>query len=95
MALHQASTKTLVVCDLLQNFPSHEHWLTPNYLSLAGALGQPGLSVAIKMAFDDKKAGRESIDELLDLDFERVVMSHGQVLEHDAKAQFRRVWSWM
>jgi hypothetical protein len=95
VALYQASTRTLVVCDLLQNFPTHEHWLTRNYLNLAGALGQPGLSVAIKMAFDDKKAGRKSIDELLDLPFERVVMSHGQVLEADAKEQFRRVWSWM
>ncbi|MFB9806897.1 hypothetical protein ACFFQF_17405 [Haladaptatus pallidirubidus] len=42
-----------------------------------------------------KAAGRRSIDRILDWEFERVIVGHGQVVEHDAKRRVREAFDWL
>jgi hypothetical protein len=43
----------------------------------------------------DKRAMRESIDRILEWDFDRVIMAHGQVVERDGRDLLRAGYSWL
>jgi hypothetical protein len=47
------------------------------------------------MAFRDKQAARRSVAAILEWDFDRVVVSHGQVLETGGHEQFRAAFAWL
>lgn len=81
---------TLVVCDLLFNFPEIPSlWAK---LLLTPALGlnlSPGFSKRLRMAIQDREAFSESLREILALPIRRIVPGHGEVLEEDAKERAR------
>jgi hypothetical protein len=91
---HPAS-RTLVVCDLLENFESSDHWPTRMYLKVGGIHGRPGVSRLLRPAFRDHKAMRTSLDRVFDWDFDRVVLAHGNVLEHDGPTVLRDSYTWL
>jgi hypothetical protein len=43
----------------------------------------------------DKRAMRKSIDRILEWDFDRVIMAHGQVVERDGRDLLRAGYSWL
>ena len=45
----------------------------------------------ILLAFDDRESARRSYEELLDWEFDRIVIGHGQVVESDGRSVLRRV----
>ena len=94
VVFHRAS-KTLVVADLLQNMvPTHT--LTRWYATLAGFNGVVGVSGVIrKTAFPDHAATRKSLEQILSLHFERIVVGHGNVITHDPKTQLARAYDWL
>ena len=87
-------TKSLIVTDLIQNHDDH----VPKALSTRMAtkhfsfLGFKGTCVAppLKMGFVRKDHEKFSafIDEIKEWDFERIVVSHGDIIEKDAKKIF-------
>ncbi|AKT38043.1 DUF4336 domain-containing protein [Chondromyces crocatus] len=81
--VHKA-TKTLVSSDLLENFPDCDHLLTRIYLKVNGVYGKPGWSRILRLAYRDHKAARASMNRLLALDFDRVILAHGVPVERDA-----------
>jgi hypothetical protein len=88
--LHRPS-RTLVTTDLLFNEHDPDGWLTRAYLWWNGLLGEPGISKLVFFAADDREALRDSYERLLDWDFRRIVLSHGQLLEDDARETLRRI----
>lgn len=92
--LHRAS-KTLVVADLVHHMtPTHR--LTRWYASMAGFNGGVALSAVIrKTSFPDEAAARKSIDAVLALDFERIVVGHGSVITQNPKEQLARAYDWL
>ncbi len=92
--LHRAS-KTLVVADLVHHFtPTHR--LTRWYASLAGFNGGVAISKVIRStSFPDKKAARRSVDAVLALDFERIIVGHGTVITQNPKEQLARAYDWL
>jgi hypothetical protein len=64
------------------------HWLV-------GATGRFGTHRLIRLAIRDRKATRRSLDRILAWDFERVVMSHGEVLETGGRHALERAFAYL
>jgi hypothetical protein len=43
----------------------------------------------------DRAAARASIERILEWDFDRIVISHGEVTERDGKRQFQQAFAWL
>jgi hypothetical protein len=89
------SSRTLVVSDVIENFETSPHWPTRMYLKMGGIHGKPGLSRPLRMVFRDKPAARRAIDRMLDWDFDRIVLAHGDVIERDGRDQLRDAYTWL
>jgi hypothetical protein len=79
-------TKTLLVTDLAVHIRKTNSLRTKLWLTLLGSYGHFGWSTIEKFVFiKDKVAFRRSLDRLMDFDFDRVIMAHGEVVEKDGK----------
>lgn len=94
MLLHRPS-RTLICADLLFHFPRAEGWLTRLYLRASGGLGRPAQTRVLRAAIRDRPAARASIDRILDLDFDRIVMAHGAVIETGGREALRDATAWL
>jgi hypothetical protein len=93
--LHRPS-KTLVVADLVHNLGRPDHWWTAMYSKMMGFYDRVALSRAIRStAFSDRAAARRSVDEVLALPFERVVLGHGAPLESGARDAIAAAYGWL
>jgi hypothetical protein len=88
-------SKSLLVTDVAFNISASSAAWTRRYLKMMGAYGGFLQSRMVKLCVRDRRAVRESIDEALRWDFERVVVTHGDVLEAEAKPAFESVFSWL
>lgn len=92
---HEAS-RTLVVADLVHNVGAPRHAWTRFYTRLMGFHDRVALSRMIRWTgFSDRRAARESVDEILGLDFERVVVGHGAPILVDAKETLTVATAWL
>ena len=90
LCLHIPS-RTLIVADLLFNFaPDEKGWDRFFHRYLAGIKGYPGLSRLFRLCIRDRSAFRTSMTALLTLDFDRIIVGHGRVIERGGKALLRR-----
>lgn len=92
---YHRNTRTLIACDLVENFHQSPHWLTRNYLRLGGVLGRVGWHPLLRIAYRDRKRARACVDRLLAWPFERVVLAHGDVLTDNAHALVRAGLGWL
>lgn len=89
--LHAAS-RTLIVADLAFNFDTHEPLWTELLLTAAvGSAHHPGISRPFKLAIRDEAAFRDSMDQLMAWDFDRVVVGHGDVIETGGREKIARM----
>lgn len=91
--LHRPS-KTLVTTDLLFNLPATAPWSTRTALRLSGAYPGCRCSVLERVAMKRDLARRE-LSEILDRDFDRVILTHGEVVETGGKEALRRAYAWL
>lgn len=88
-------TRTLLLTDLAFNFgPSAPAW-TRLAMRWMGAK-EFGPSYAERfLAIRDRAAARRSFEQLLRWDFDRVIVSHGDVLESGGPARLREAYGWL
>ncbi|MGZ3419469.1 MAG: DUF4336 domain-containing protein [Polyangiales bacterium] len=90
------ATKTVISSDLTENFVAPvDHWLTRTYLKVNGTYDKIGWPKVLRMVYRDKKAARRSVDQLLEHDFDRVVVAHGQVIESAGKEALRSTFEFL
>lgn len=77
---HRAS-KTLIVTDLIFHMKDVGHWWSRTFLTLNKAYDRFGMSSFFRSNIKEPAAARASADRILTFDFDRVIMSHGVVLE--------------
>jgi hypothetical protein len=83
--LHRSS-RTLVVTDLVFHVHESRGWLTPWILRMVGApIGTLGQSRAFPLAATDRGALAACLRRVLALDFDRLVVAHGEPIESGAK----------
>ena len=86
---------TLVNSDLIENFETADDWWTRFYLKAGGIHGKVGLSYMLRLVFRDRKRARRDIDTVLDWDFKRIVMAHGDPIGSDGAETFREAYTWL
>jgi len=90
------ATNTLISSDLTENFVGPvDHAFTRMYLKANGTYGKPGWPRVLRLVYRDRKAARRSIDRLLEHDFDRVLLAHGDVLETGGKAAIRSTFEFL
>ncbi|HVP62688.1 MAG TPA: DUF4336 domain-containing protein [Myxococcaceae bacterium] len=92
--VHRPS-RTLICSDLVENFDTSPHLPTRLYLRAAGLHGRVGWSRFLRLVYRDRPATRRSLERLLGLDFDRVILAHGRVLEHGGPAAVREGYRWL
>ena len=62
---------------------------------LVGATGRFGPHRIVRTAIRDRAAARRSVDRILEWDFRRVVVSHGEVIEEDGRVLFAEAFAFL
>ncbi|MCY1056716.1 DUF4336 domain-containing protein [Nannocystis sp. SCPEA4] len=91
---HRAS-RTLILTDWVFYFKEAPNWLTGLYLRLSRALGKPAQTAFLRGMIKDRAAARAAIERLLQWDFDRVVMSHRDILPSGGKEAVRAATAWL
>lgn len=81
---HRAS-RTLILTDLAFNVPADRTAGARVFLWVVGAAGRFGPHRLVRLLIRDRRAARVSIDRVLGWDFDRVIVSHGEVLERGGR----------
>lgn len=93
VVLHRPS-RTLVVTDLVFNFTADAPWLTRAAMRVSAAY--PGCRASLLERVGIKRSlAREEIGGLLELDFDRLIMAHGAVIDVGGKSALRGAYRWL
>ncbi|MFT4978397.1 MAG: hypothetical protein ACI8S6_004307 [Myxococcota bacterium] len=93
--LHHSS-RTLILTDLAFNILHVDGFWDRLVLQLAGACGRFGPSRLFRSYFlQDRGAFRGSIDALLELDFDRIIVAHGEVVEQGGREKLREAFGFL
>ncbi|MGH0034118.1 MAG: DUF4336 domain-containing protein [Myxococcota bacterium] len=90
--LHRAS-RTVLFTDLCFNVRTASGFATRLFWRLNAALGHFGPTRMVRFTFRDKPAVRRGIDRVLAWDFDRAIVTHGEVLESGAREALREAYS--
>ena len=91
---HRAS-HTLILCDLAFNFGPRADAPTRWLMKLLRSYGQFGPSKLDPWLIRDRQAARASLERILEWDFERVIVAHGDVLESGGHEALRQGYYWL
>jgi hypothetical protein len=90
-------SKTLIVTDLLENIGEKSGavgWqLKLWWKAVFHMWDNPKPAPEYQMGWKDKRAAKRSLERILELDFDRIILSHGENIESDAKAVLRKAWA--
>lgn len=90
---HRAS-RSLIATDVVFRM-CQGGLLLRGYLALTRSFGRLSQTGIIRLVTRDRAAARASRDRILSWDFDRVIMSHGEVLETGGHAAFREALAWL
>jgi len=88
-------SRTLIICDLAFNIGPEAALPTRWLMRLIGSYGRFGPSTLDPWLIRDRAAARASLERILAWDFDRVVVAHGDVLEHGGHHALRRGYRWL
>ncbi len=91
---HRAS-RSAIFTDLVFNVPRRFQRARGLFYTLVGGRGRFGPHRLIRMIIRDRKAARESVAKILEWDFDRVIVTHGDVLESGGKEKFAQAFSYL
>jgi len=93
--LHRRS-RTLIFGDFIQTYPAVPRKPIRNALMKALGVSEGGVGIDIRLSMLPHKAqAAESLERLLAWDFDKLILAHGDCLEHDAKAFVRKAFRWL
>lgn len=91
------ASKTLIVTDLLENIGKKSGdvgWQFKLWWKVVFHMwDNPKPAPEYQMGWKDKRAAKRSLERILEWDFDRIVLSHGENIESDAKAILRKAWA--
>jgi hypothetical protein len=91
---HNAS-RTLMMTDFVQNYPSKEHHVPGNLVKRLGGVLNGGVPRDIRWTITNRKLARTSLQRILAWDFDKVILAHGCCISHDARAFVERAFRWL
>jgi hypothetical protein len=91
---HRAS-RTLMLCDLAFNFGPGSPPFTRLVARLLGSYRHFGPSRLDPFLIRDRAVARQCMERILDWDFDRVVVAHGEVVESGGREALREGYAWL
>lgn len=96
VAFYHKSTRTLILVDLIENITDETEgvsWTLKLWWKLVFRMwNNPKPAPEYQLGWKDKKAASKSLKRILDWDFERIIISHGDLIEENAKSVALRAW---
>ncbi len=92
--LHLPS-RTLVLGDICFNIRSNITPFTSFAMRLYGGYKKFGMTRDIRLTIRNKKAARRSIEKILEWDFDRIIVGHGEIVESGGKEVLRDAFDWL
>ncbi len=92
--LHPLS-RTLILTDLAFNMTAPPPGRARIFCWLGGATGRFGPHRIMRAAIRDRAAVRASVERILPWDIERVIVTHGEVLERGGKERFAEAFAFL
>lgn len=92
--LHRAS-RTLILTDLAFNLGPNMPLLSRVLLRINGCYNCFAVSRLLRTTIKDRAALRGSLDRILAWDFDRLVLSHGRIVDHGAKELLREAYAFL
>ncbi len=93
--LHRPS-RTLLLTDLVFNIRQRPPGLARWIMAVNGMVGHFGPSrLARTLFFRDRRALRTSVDRILGWDFDRVIMTHGEVVESGGRSLLEEAFAFL
>lgn len=89
------SSGTLLLTDLLFCFSASNQGLSALASKLLGVRGKLGMSRTMKLMIKDKQALARSVQPLLALPVQRVVVAHDQVIDEQAAQKLGQAFAWL
>ncbi len=88
-AFFHPASRTLLLTDLCFNVRQSDSWFLRTFMRLNQAWDRFGPSRMMRSMIRDKAALRASLDRVLEWDFDRVIVTHGEVLESGGRDALR------
>ena len=97
VAFFDRLSKTLILTDLLENIGEKSgavSWQFKLWWKIVFHMwDNPKPAPEYQMGWKDKRAAKRSLERILEWDFDRIIISHGENIEGDAKAILRKAWA--
>lgn len=84
------TSRTLILTDTAFCFDESFPWLTQLVTKVGGGYKNLSPSLLERIATSEKEKVKAAAEQVLRWDFDRVIVAHGSIVEHDGKAQFQR-----
>lgn len=94
VVFHHRASRTLICADAVFNLGAHPSWFTRLVASLLAAR-RPGATLLERVMIRDRAGARAQIDRMLAWDFDRIVLSHGPLIETGGREILRRAYAWL
>jgi hypothetical protein len=94
--LHRAS-RTLILVDLIENFTDktpHIGWALKLWFKYVFRMwNNPRPAPEYRIAWSDRQLAAKSLRRILAWDFQQIVLSHGDLVDHNARAVAAAAWT--
>jgi len=91
---HSAS-RALLITDLAFNIRNSKSWFTRFFMRCNGGYNRFGPTRIFRSLVKDREALRLSLNRVQTWDFDRIIVTHGDVLESDGKQEMQRQYAWV
>lgn len=97
VAFFHQSTKTLILVDLIENIGddyTHEAGLLLQFWwkAVLNMWNNPKAAPEYQLGWGNKAVVKKSLNRILDWDFDKIILAHGNLIEHDARAVAAKAW---
>ncbi len=96
VAFFHKPTRTLILVDLIENFTDATedvNWLLKLWFKVFYRMwANPKPAPEYQMGWKDKQAAAKSLNKILIWNFESIIVSHGELIEKNAKQVARQAW---
>jgi len=96
VAFYHKATKSLILVDLIENFTDETadvNWTLELWFQVVFRMwDNPKPAPEYQLGWKDREAASKSLKKILSWDFERIILSHGDLIEENAKSVAIHAW---
>ena len=97
VAMFHRASRTLILVDLIENFTDatpHTGWALKFWFKYVFRMwNRPRPAPEYRIGWSDRHAAAKSLQRILAWNFERIVLSHGDLIDRDAHDATARAWA--